>query len=88
MGVCHNLGKGLEDYDIHVGLRLIKADNAHYDPRRDLAVDLELWHRDDWPPSRDAAAYIEKYLAAANEKFLEARLKNLQVTQRALPPCM
>ena len=82
-GVCHNLANGLEKYDIHVGLRLIKADRAHNDPRHDLAVDLELWHREDWISSRDAAAYVEKFLSGANEKFLEARLKNLNVTQRA-----
>ena len=84
-GICRDLTKGLEEYDIHVGLRLLKADKAHNDPRHDLAVDVEVWYREDWITSRDAVAYIDKYLAAANEKFLEARLKNLQVTQRAAP---
>lgn len=85
VGVCHNLAKGLEEYDIHVGLRLIKAGVAHSDPRHDLAVDVEVWYREDWITSRDAVAYIDKYLGAANEKFLEARLQNLHVTQRAAP---
>ena len=85
MGVCHDLAKGLEDYDIHVGLRLINADPAINDPRHDLAVDVELWHREDWISSRDAVAHVEKFLSAANEKFLEARLQNLAVTQRAAP---
>jgi ABC-2 type transport system permease protein/sodium transport system permease protein len=84
-GICRNLTKGLEEYDIHVGLRLLKADRAHNDPRHDLAVDVEVWYREDWIASRDAVAYVDKYLTAANEKFLEARLKNLQVTQRAAP---
>jgi ABC-2 type transport system permease protein/sodium transport system permease protein len=84
-GICEDLAKGLEDYDIHVGLRVINSDAAHDDPRHDLAVDIEIWHRQDWISSRDAVSYVEKFLAAANESFLKARLEKLAVTQRAAP---
>ncbi len=83
--VCESFRKGLEDYDIHLGLRLVKIGPAHDDPRQDLAVNIELWHREDWISSRDALAYVEKYVSGANQGFLDARLKILGVTQRAAP---
>lgn len=85
VGICRDLAKGLADQDIHVGVRLKKGGPPHDDPRRDLAVDVEILHREDWVASRDAVAYIDKYLSAANERFLDARLKILRVTQRAAP---
>ncbi len=85
-GVNPRLEDELREYRIDVGLRLV-APNAdlHADPRRDLAVDIEVLYLPRSQASRDAAAYIEKHLASANQKLLAARLRQLAVTQRAVP---
>ncbi len=86
-GTMQSLETGLADYEIDVGLRLLDAGHAelHDDSRRDLAIDIEVLYVPASGASRDAAAYIEKSLAAANTRFLEARLARLGVTQRAVP---
>jgi ABC-2 type transport system permease protein/sodium transport system permease protein len=80
-----NLDKLLRDGDIHLGLRLVPLANLHFDPRRDLTVNCELLYRQDLGTSREAAAYLEKYLAVANERFLGERLKVLRVSQPPTP---
>jgi ABC-2 type transport system permease protein/sodium transport system permease protein len=86
-GIMQALEAGLAEYEIDVGLRLLDVGHTdlHEDPRRDLAIDVEVLYVPASTASRDAAAYIEKSLAAASTKFLEARLARLGVTQRAVP---
>jgi ABC-2 type transport system permease protein/sodium transport system permease protein len=84
-GIRSDLVEGLEEFEIDVGLRLKGEAPSQIDDQRDLALDIDLLFRDDSLKSRDAAAYIEKYLRAANETFLAARLEKLGVTQRAAP---
>jgi ABC-2 type transport system permease protein/sodium transport system permease protein len=83
MGFTPQLAEQLREYDIHVGIRFEPPGRAHLDPRHDLSIKVELLYRDDWISSREAAAYVEKYLSIANERFLDARLKVLHVTQPA-----
>lgn len=85
-GVHPRLQQGLEDFEVHVGLRITNmTPDFPYDPDGDLVIDVELLYRPDSVTSREAATFIEKRLADASEKFLEARLKRLEVTQRAVP---
>lgn len=79
------LAEGIEDYEIHLGLRLVSTGPQHYDPRHDLAVNVEILYLKDWIASRDAATIIENALTVADEKFLAARLRNLGVSQPAAP---
>lgn len=83
IGFQPRLVEGLQDYDIHLGLRLAHPAQVHFDPQHDLSIKIELLYREDWVNSREAAAYVERYLSIANEKFLDARLKVLRVTQPA-----
>ena len=83
MGFHPNVAEGLQDYDLHLGLRLAPQSHPHDDPRHDLSVNVEMLYRSDWGASREAAAYVEKYLSIANERFVNARLKVLGVTQPA-----
>lgn len=83
LGSDQKLAEGLREYDFHLGLRLVQPARPHVDPTHDLSITVELMYRDDWVASREAAAYLEKYLSIANENFLEARLKVLHVTQPA-----
>jgi sodium transport system permease protein len=80
-----SLAEGIEEYEIHLGLRLKSTGQLHFDPRHDLEVTVEILYLKDWIASRDAAAIIENALTVANEKFLSARLKNLGVRQPAAP---
>ncbi|MGE5195219.1 MAG: ABC transporter permease subunit/CPBP intramembrane protease [Deltaproteobacteria bacterium] len=85
-GISPRLQELLEDYKIDVGLRLMTPrPGLRVDPRRDLAVDMELLYLPGSGASRDAAAYVEKHLAIANQKLLSARLRQLAVTQRPVP---
>ncbi len=86
-GILPELDEGLRENSIDVGLRIAEKSrgDVHADPHRDLAVDIELHFVPQSTNSRNAAAFIEKYLAAANAKFLERRLRGLGVTQRAVP---
>ncbi|MBS0266037.1 MAG: CPBP family intramembrane metalloprotease [Planctomycetes bacterium] len=83
MGLQRNLADQLLNYDLHVALKVTAPAEIHADPQRNLALKVELLYREDWGASREAAVYVEKYLAMANEKFLEARLKVLRVSQPA-----
>jgi sodium transport system permease protein len=84
-GIISMLEAGLEGFAIDAGLRLKGELPGRFDVDRDIALDVELLYRDDSLKSRDAAAWIEKHLRAANEKYLAARLQKLGVTQRAVP---
>jgi len=80
-----SLTEGIEDYEIHLGLRLTSSGSQHYDPRHDLTVNVEILYLKDWIASRDAATIVENSLTAANENFLAMRLKTLGVSQPAAP---
>jgi ABC-2 type transport system permease protein/sodium transport system permease protein len=85
-GINPRLEELLQEYKIDVGLRLATPNaDLHADPRRDLAVDVEVLYLPRSQASRDAAAYVEKHLALANQKLLAARLRQLTVTQRPVP---
>ncbi|MBI3865856.1 MAG: ABC transporter permease subunit, partial [Planctomycetia bacterium] len=83
MGHQRQIADGLQNYDIHLGLRMAPQVIPHYDPARDLKLSVELVYREDWVTSREAAAYVEKFLSIANDRFLSARLKSLRVSQPA-----
>src|SRR5258708_30804451 len=85
-GVMQGLETGLADYEIDLGLRLLDVGHIdlHDDPRRDLAIDIEMLYVPASGASRDAAPYVEKFLSAASTKFLEARLSRLGTTQPAI----
>ena len=86
-GILQSLEEGLADYEVDLALRLMDVThtNLHDDPRHDLAVDIEMLYVPASNASRDAATYVEKALAAASTKFLDARLAKLGVGQRAVP---
>jgi len=84
-GVRPELEKGLEEYDIHAGLRVKGDSPLPFDPGKDLNLDLEILYREDSLDSREAVELLQKHLRSASEKFLSLRLKTLQVSQRAVP---
>jgi len=84
-GITADLERALAEQDIDVGLSLPPDAALHFDPNRNLEVDLGLLFRDDSLTSREAAAIIERHLASANEEFLERRLANLRISQRSPP---
>jgi len=55
------------------------------DPRNDLKLDLELLYREDSAASREAAEMVGEALRKAGERFLDERLKTLQISQRSPP---
>jgi sodium transport system permease protein len=85
-GVRPELERGLAEFDIHVGMRVL-GDNLFpdLDPRANAAIDIELLYRDDSLESRGAVEEIETCLRATGEKFLSMRLDVLGVTQRVAP---
>lgn len=85
VGVWSDLAGGLDDREFHVALKLDKDARLHDDSRSDLAVDVDLLYVENWAQSREAAEFIEQALGRVNQKFLEARLKALGVSQRAEP---
>lgn len=84
-GVRPELEKGLEEYDIHAGLRVKEKTSLSFDPRNDLNLEVEILYREDSRDSLEAVELLEKHLRNASEKFLTLRLSVLQVSQRAVP---
>lgn len=66
-------------------IRPLGVPRGDLDPRQDLELDLELLYRDDSAVSREAADLVSEGLRKAGEKFLDERLKVLQVSQRSPP---
>lgn len=66
-------------------IRPLGEPRGDLDPRNDLELDLELLYRDDSAVSREAADLVTEGLRKAGEKFLDERLKVLQVSQRSPP---
>jgi len=71
--------------DYEIALRVREGADLHFDPGRDLSVDIELLYREDSAASRDAARRVEEALAKTGQEFLAARLTRLNLAQRADP---
>jgi len=80
-----DLPQAVETFEIDVGIRLVRGTNPFLDPRQDLSMQWDLVYDRNSQTSRDTVTEIERYVAAANRNFLEARLKRLDVTQPAVP---
>lgn len=83
--VVENIEEAVRAGGVDAALRIVGDYRPHFDPSRDLAVDLELLYREDLPASRDVAALVEKHLGQAGNQFLESRLSRIQVSQRTFP---
>jgi ABC-2 type transport system permease protein/sodium transport system permease protein len=73
---------------LDVGIRLHRPDPAALPraPRtRNLALDCDLLFVQQSGYGRDALNYLQGRLAVANERFLEKRLRELEVSQRPVP---
>ena len=85
---------GNVDLDPEEGLQVGRADLVirplgepigDLDPRNDLQLDLELLYREDSAASREAADLVTEALRKSGERFLDERLKVLQISQRSPP---
>jgi ABC-2 type transport system permease protein/sodium transport system permease protein len=70
---------------VDLGLRTHPPGPFEARPDRALAVDCELLYRDDSAAGLEAARYVQRLCAAANARFLGARLRELRVRQRLVP---
>src|SRR5262249_6862263 len=84
-GIRSELGMGLEEFDIDVGLPIAGEEVPRFRADRDYALHVGLVSRADPIKNREAADYIEKYLRVAGEKLLKTRLTAVGVSQRPVP---
>src|SRR5262249_6978042 len=86
--VATDLEAAVRHAQVHVGIRVHNAAEADLRPNRDLALDCNLLYLEDSVAGMNALAYIESRCAAATARFLEYRLRQLHVQQRAVPVIM
>ncbi|MFN0056465.1 MAG: ABC transporter permease subunit/CPBP intramembrane protease [Planctomycetales bacterium] len=79
------LDQALSRSEVHVGLRVSRPPRLDYDPREDVAVDVDLLYRADWLESAEAARLVEEHLRAAGDALLKTRLNILRIMQRPVP---
>jgi ABC-2 type transport system permease protein/sodium transport system permease protein len=85
-GVSDDVADGVRSGLFDVGVRVEPPGAFQVRPDGGLAVDLELLYQKDSPHGLEAARHIQRLCAAANARFLSARLRQLtRLRQRPEP---